>query len=251
MQRAIFIYLCFFGTLIGAIERETTTTINTSSNLLEETNVKLSLLDQWELTEQEWNRYEELMQGIRGRLSQSNISPIEVLGIHARSETERSHYARLWARMMREDAIRVLQFQRAYDIEATALNEDEPLIDVSLLPEPTDDKESILTDSDRVLVFLSLDCTLCDIVFDEVYNLIPKLNGIDLYFVDSNEKDEKRIQDWAKSRAIDIKHVQSGQVTINFDNGLLESIDADAKSLPSLKLLNDDETKSLRLDQLP
>lgn len=251
MRRAFCIFVCLFSLAIGAVERETTTTINTSSILLEESNIKFSLLDQWELTEQEWNRYEELMQGIRGRLSHSNISPIEVLGIHARSETERTHYARLWARMMREDAIRVLQFQRAYDIEAMALNEDEPLIDVSLLPELTDDKESILTDSDRVLVFLSLDCTLCDIVFDEVYNRISKMNGIDLYFVGSNEKDEKRIQDWARSRTIDSVHVQSGRVTINYDNGLLESIDADVESLPSLKRRNDDEIKSLRLDQLP
>ncbi|MCY3541920.1 MAG: TIGR03759 family integrating conjugative element protein [Gammaproteobacteria bacterium] len=251
MQRAFFIYVCLFSMTIEAIERETTTTINTSSILLEETDVKLSLLDQWELTEQEWSRYEELMQGIRGRLSQSNISPIEVLGIHARSETERAHYARIWASMLREDAIRVLQFQRAYDIEAKALNQDEPLIDVSLLPERTKGKETILTDSDRVLVFLSLDCILCDIVFDEVYDHISKLKGIDLYFVDTDKKDGERIQDWAKSRAIDIQHVQSGRVTINFDNGLLESIDSKVESLPSLKLQRDDEIEPLRLDQLP
>lgn len=251
MQRALFIYLCLFCMTISAVERETTTTINTSSNLLEETNVKLSLLDQWELTELEWNRYEELMQGIRGRLSHSNISPIEVLGIHARSETERTHYARIWARMMREDAIRVLQFQRAYDNEAIALNQDEPLIDVSLLPEASSDKETILGDSDRVLVFLSLDCALCDIVFDEVYNRIIDLNGIDLYFVDTDTKDSTRIQDWAQSRAIDVRHVQSGQITINYDNGLLESVDSDAESVPRLKLRRDDEIKPIRLDQLP
>ena len=251
MQRALFICLCLFGMMIGAVERETTTTINTSSNLLEETNVKLSVLDQWELTEQEWSRYEELMQGIRGRLSHSNISPIEVLGIHARSETERTHYARIWARMMREDAIRVLQFQRAYDIETIALNQDEPLIDVSLLPEASSDKETILVDSDRVLVFLSLDCALCDIVFDEVYNRIIDLNGIDLYFVDTDTKDSARIQEWAKSRAIDIQYVQSGQITINYDNGLLESVDSDAESVPRLKMRRDDEIKPLRLDQLP
>lgn len=251
MQRAFVFSICLFGLGIVAVERESTSTVDTSSKLLEVSSTNFSLLDQWQLSEQEWSRYEELMQGIRGRLSQSNISPIEVLGIHARSETERTHYARIWARMMREDAVRVLQFQRAYDIEARALNQNEPLIDVSLLPEPTGDKESILTDSDRVLVFLSLDCILCDIVFDEVYNRISKLNGIDLYFVDTDMKDSERIQEWAKSRAIDIQHVQSGRVTINYDNGLLKSIDPDTESLPSLRLKNDDEIKPLRFDQLP
>ncbi|MYC26017.1 MAG: TIGR03759 family integrating conjugative element protein [Gammaproteobacteria bacterium] len=251
MQRALVFSICMFGLGIVAVERESTSTVDTSSKLLEVSSTNLSLLDQWQLSEQEWSRYEELMEGIRGRLSQSNISPIEVLGIHARSETERTHYARIWARMMREDAIRVLQFQRAYDIEARALNQDEPLIDVSLLPEPTKGKETILSDSDRVLVFLRLDCILCDIVFDEVYNQVTKLKGIDLYFVDTDKKDSERIQDWAKSRAIDIQHVQSGQVTLNFDNGLLESIDSKVESLPSLKLHRNDEIEPLRLDQLP
>ena len=153
MQRAFVLFLCLFALSIFAVERESTITANTSSNLLEVFDIKLSLLDQWELSEQEWSRYEELMHGIRGRLSQPNISPIEVLGIHARSETERTHYARIWARMMREDAIRVLQFQRAYDIEAQALNQDEPLIDVSLLPEATDNREHILTESDTSISF--------------------------------------------------------------------------------------------------
>ncbi|MYD46433.1 MAG: TIGR03759 family integrating conjugative element protein [Gammaproteobacteria bacterium] len=251
MQKAFIFSVCLLCLNTVAVERESTTTIDISSQLLEVSNTNVSLLDQWQLSEQEWSRYEELMQGIRGRLSQSNISPIEVLGIHARSETERTHYARIWARMMREDAIRVLQFQRAYDIETRALNQDEPLIDISLLPEPTKGKETILTESDRVLVFLSFDCILCDIVFDEVYSRISKFNGIDLYFVDTDTKDSERIQDWAKSRAIDIQHVQSGQVTINYDNGLLESIDPDVQSVPTLKLRHDDEIKPLRLDQLP
>ena len=251
MRHAFITYACLFGLTIVAVERESITTTDTSSKLLEISGTNKLLLDQWQLSAEEWNRYEELMQGIRGRLSHSNISPVEVLGIHARSETERTHYARTWARMMREDAIRVLQFQRAYDIEAAALNEDEPLIDVSLLPEPSKEKETVLTDSDRLLLFLSLDCTLCDIVFDEAYTRISKLHGIDLYFVDSDANDRDQIQDWAKSRRIDAQHVLSGRVTINHDDGLLASIDPDADSIPLLKRRRDDELKPLTLDQLP
>ena len=234
-----------------AVERESTSPVNTSSKLLEVSNIKLSILDHWQLSEQEWNRYEELMKGIRGRLSHPNISPIEVLGIHARSDSERDHYARTWARMMNEDAIRVLEFQRAYDTASQELNEDDPLIDVSLLPEAINPKESVLNKSERVLLFLSLDCPLSEIVFDQVHQRIAKLDGIDVYFVDTEASDREEIREWAKARTINTLHVQSGKITINHDDGLLESIDPDTHSVPTLKRRKQDDIKPLRLDQLP
>ena len=236
---------------IFAVEKESTISVNTSSKLLDVLDINMSLLDQWELSEQEWIRYERLMQGVRGRLSHPNISPIEVLGIHARSESERTHYARIWAQLMREDAIRVLEFQRAYDAAAQALSEGESLIDVSLLPKTTNNQDTVLDESERVLVFLSLDCPLCDVVFDQVHQRISKLNGIDIYFVDTEASDSEKIREWAKTRTIDTHHVQSGKITINYDDGFLESIDPDTQSLPSLKRRLDDEIKPLRLYQLP
>ena len=41
--------------------------------------------DQWGLTETEYQRYRDLMTGPRGSLSDPTITPIEVLGIEARS----------------------------------------------------------------------------------------------------------------------------------------------------------------------
>ena len=55
----------------------------------------------WGLSETEWRRYRSLMDGIRGSISPPTISPIEVLGIHARDAAERLRYAEAWARMMR------------------------------------------------------------------------------------------------------------------------------------------------------
>lgn len=240
--------LCFH---IVAVERESTSPVNTSSKLLDISNIDISILDYWQLSEQEWNRYEELMQGIRGRLSHPNISPIEVLGIHARSDTERIHYARIWARMMREDAVRVLEFQRAYDTAAQELNDDEPLIDVKLLPEPPSHQDLVLDKSERVLLFLSLDCPLSDIVFDQVHQRISNLGGIDVYFIDTEATDSEKIRKWAKVRVIDSFHVQSGKITINHDDGFLHSIDPDTNSIPNLKRRKRDDIKPLRLNQLP
>lgn len=66
----------------------------------------------WGLTVDEIARYQALMRGYRGAVSVSNISPVEVLGIHARDDAERRRYAELLARIMVEDAQRVLAFER-------------------------------------------------------------------------------------------------------------------------------------------
>ena len=84
----------------------------------------------WDLSEEEWHRYKQLMQGIRGSISPATISPIEVLGIHARDEAERQQYAEAWAQAMREDVRRILVFQRAYNAAAKRLYPNDPVIEI-------------------------------------------------------------------------------------------------------------------------
>ncbi|MCP4735247.1 MAG: TIGR03759 family integrating conjugative element protein, partial [Bosea sp.] len=111
----------------------------------------------WGLSETEWRRYQSLMQGIRGSVSPATISPLEVLGIHARDEAERRRYAELWAEAMWEDAERILAFQRAYVEAGRRLYPDVPLIDSSRLPEK-DKQTTSLGPQDRVLFFTRPDC---------------------------------------------------------------------------------------------
>ena len=106
----------------------------------------------WDVSVTEWRRYRQLMAGIRGSISPANLSPIEVLGIHARDAAERRRYAEQWAVMMREDAERILAFQHAYDQANHRLYPDEPLIDRTRLPERVEDEEALRA-TDRVLLF--------------------------------------------------------------------------------------------------
>ncbi|MEW8057076.1 MAG: TIGR03759 family integrating conjugative element protein, partial [Candidatus Thiodiazotropha sp.] len=62
-----------------------------ATNVLSATDLAHARL--WGLSETEWRRYKQLMQGIRGSISPATISPIEVLGIHARDDAERQRYA--------------------------------------------------------------------------------------------------------------------------------------------------------------
>lgn len=66
----------------------------------------------WGLSVDEILRYQALMRGYRGSVSDPRISPIEVLGIHARDDAERRRYAELLVKIMVQDADRILAFER-------------------------------------------------------------------------------------------------------------------------------------------
>jgi len=187
---------------------------------------------QWGLSKEEWLRYKTLMQGIRGRLS-PNISPIEALGIHAQSETERQRYAELWAKALREDTERVLAFQHAYDDAWKRLYGNEPLIDLSQLPRKR--QAALLEPDDRVLLFAASSCAACGPVLDALLEKIkrtPKL-GLDIYLVDSGHDDGK-VRAWAKDHAIPPEWVRNRTVTLNHDNGALARLSGFTGTVPYL-----------------
>lgn len=68
----------------------------------------------WNLTTEEWQRFEHLMNGLLGVYS-PDIDPLTALGIEARSDEERLRYAH---QQVQTEALRVeklLAYQRAYD----------------------------------------------------------------------------------------------------------------------------------------
>ena len=70
--------------------------------------VEKTRAEAWDLSDIEWQRYRALMEGIRGSISPATLSPIEVLGIHARDEGERRRYAERWARLRAAQGDRLL-----------------------------------------------------------------------------------------------------------------------------------------------
>ncbi len=177
----------------------------------------------WDLTALEWHRYKQLMQGIRGSVSPSTISPIEVLGIHAQGETERQRYAELWAQAMREDVNRTLAFQRAYDAAGKRLYPNEPLIDVNRLPAKSE-KTSVFQATDRLLLFVRPECPVCDLLIDRLLKRIDDVNGIDIYLSELPPGDDEAVRVWASSHQIDLEWVRSRRITLNHDGGSLEKL---------------------------
>jgi len=187
----------------------------------------------WGLSAEEWQRYRTLMEGIRGSISPGTISPIEVLGIHARDEAERRKFAEQWAVMMREDAERILAFQRAYDEAGRLLYPHETLIDVALLPLQTDSDDT-LRRTDRVLLFARPDCAACDALLSRVLARLDRLDGVDVFLTGIAEGNEGAIRAWAMARGIRPEWVTTRRVTLNFEGGALARVAPGRDELPVL-----------------
>lgn len=102
------------------------------SNRLDATDLLVAQL--WGLSTDEMTRAKALMQGPRAAFSVSNLSPVEALGIHARSEAERRKYAEMFARALHDDVKRTLAFQGAFQEAMTRLYGNEPVVDFSRVP---------------------------------------------------------------------------------------------------------------------
>jgi len=203
----------------------------------------------WNLTGSEWQRYRQLMQGIRGSISPETISPIEVLCIHARDAAERQRYAERWAQKMHEDAERILAFQHAYDEAIRRLYPNEPLIDISRLPEPSE-KTGSLEPGDRVLFFTRAECPVCDALFGRLIQKINAIAGIDIYLSGVHGEDDEAVRDWAKNHAIRPEWVRSRRVTLNHDAGALSKVTHGEGHAPYLMRRRGEAVSQLRAADL-
>ena len=173
------------------------------------------------------------MQGIRGSVSPETISPIEVLGIHARDDAERRRYAELWAQAMWEDAERILAFQRAYVEAGRRLYPGVPLIDPSRLPR-NDEQAASLQPEDRVLFFTRPDCAPCDALLARLLARIERIAGVDIYLAGIHPGDDQAVRDWAAKHGIDPDWVRARKVTLNFEAGALAELTDGQGEVPTL-----------------
>jgi len=187
----------------------------------------------WSLSESEWRRYQGLLLGIRGSVSPAHLSPIEVLGIHARDSAERRRYAERWARAMRDDAERILAFQHAYDAAAERLFSGQTLIDVGKL-RTLPQKTSELQSDDRILFFTGVMCPACDAVLVKLISRLDTVAGIDIYIIDVLRNDDDVIRGWAKEHGIERHWVGTRRVTLNHNAGALEKMSDGPVETPAL-----------------
>ena len=200
--------------------------------------------DQWGLDETEWQRYQALMAGIRGSLSQPTISPIEVLGIHARDDAERKKYARQFAEAMRQDTGRVLAFQREYRQAWAELNPSGLIVDPSKLPASTGKNTAGFQTGDRLLLFVKTrDCPACDNLLATA--LAGQRAGAQLDIFVAGAASDDGIRSWARQHAIDPEDVRRKRTTLNHDGGQLAQVAGAGATPPALALIRNNQLSLL------
>lgn len=174
------------------------------------------LAREWGLTSKEFERYQELMQGPRGIWS-PGLDPLTALGIEARSDEERRHFAELQVQAERKRVENELAYQRAYDEAYRRLFPGEKAIELSSAPvqSPANPSGPPLQGNGRLAVFVKENCQAC---IDQVKQLQTAQTPFDLYFVGS-QNDDERIRRWAILAGIEPSNVRSRLITLNHDKG--------------------------------
>ncbi|WP_175687269.1 TIGR03759 family integrating conjugative element protein [Burkholderia multivorans] len=164
----------------------------------------------WGLRFEEWARYRQLMQGPLGIYS-PNLDPLTALGIEARSDEERNHYAELQVQAEARRVDKTLAYQRAYDAAWQRLFPGQPRVSLPGTQAPGVGN----TGSGRTAVFVKADCTPCE---QRVRQLQASGTPFDLYMVGSRG-DDTRIRQWATQAGIDPARVRAHTITLNHDGG--------------------------------
>lgn len=165
---------------------------------------------EWGLRLDEWARYRQLMQGPIGIYS-PDLDPLTALGIEARSDEERNHFAELQVQAESRRVGKTLAYQRAYDAAWKRLHPGQQRVNLPGARTPDAGNKG----SGRLAVFVKADCPPCE---QRVRELQAAGTAFDLYMVGSRQ-DDARIRQWAAKAGIDPARVRARTITINHDAG--------------------------------
>jgi integrating conjugative element protein (TIGR03759 family) len=204
---------------------------------------------------EEWQRYQTLMRGPRGLWSPS-MDPLWVLGMHARTDTERRRYAEMAVKQERARVEGEIAFSREYSETWTRLYGDEGLIDTEYFDklQAQNKKKDALRKTggtgknaaaktsaspasygERVLLFVNLrDCPACESTAKSALaRQKPASAPLDIYFADTDPStDSDAIQAWARRHGVTLDAVRTRRVTLNHVGLLLAQFNKSSERLP-------------------
>lgn len=213
---------------LHAQESSTKISLETNSNLRPDTALpidKTVLAQQWGLRQEEFDRFQALMQGPLGTYS-PNLDPLSALGIEARTDVERQRYALLQVDAEARRVEKLLAYQRAYD---QAWKDRYPAM--ALVNQPPLNSPVMTKTAERKSVFVQYDCPKCEQL---VKQLQASGAAFDLYLV-ADEHSDKRLRQWVQKVGIKPARIREGSISINHDNGRWLSISAEG-ALPAVML---------------
>ncbi len=184
---------------------------------------------QWGLTEQEWSQYQALMAGQRGIWS-PGLDPLTALGVEARTDDERRHYAELAARLEFERVERELAYERERMAAFKRLYPDVRAVEYSPQARGTDLLKS--PGDKRLILFADKRCEDCAA---RVARLVEHASAdvtLDIYVVGLEGNDEV-LRQWATAHQLPLPALQTGRITLNHEAGAMRRLQLEA-ALPQV-----------------
>ena len=170
----------------------------------------------WQLTVDEWSRYQELMEKSPWATWQHNASPLAILSHYADSLAEKRRYARIEAELDQWRQHVSVQFQTLYDQERAVVSARYNASIGGRLPildniQPNDQLQMYVKGG------------TCDARCRAVVGRVLERNArVDIYV--TKAPTEQDIFRWAESAAIPVDRVQVRQITLNHGAGLVNAV---------------------------
>lgn len=191
----------------------------------------------WQLTEQEEKRYIQLMQSRSGIYYKGlRLSPVDILGLNARDDDERAHFADLSAKQEAQKVAQNIAWNNAFYKSYNQLFKSVPVVgDFNLSPySPYSHKPIELKPGQQLYLFLKTD----DAVKTTLLHLIDAINQahdtkLNLFFIGMSKE---AIQLWANRNQIPITLVIDQKITLNNGTQYFDSLQIDNKHTPLLLL---------------
>lgn len=174
---------------------------------------------------EEYKEYYNALNNTLAGFRYQHMEPAEVLGIEAKTEAQREHFAKIAAKSQHERVERELAFQIAFTKALTELYPDELPFELSSNQKRfygEFPKEIKLVD--RFIFVANIKEPGSAMLFNKLNaRLIDNKNTpIDIYFVGSTKDSD--IQKWATKQNISIKDVKTKRITLNHHKNELKKL---------------------------
>jgi len=180
----------------------------------------------WELDEQEWSRYLELMRGPRGFWS-PQLDPVSVLGVHAASDAERQVLAERFVLMQDRRVQGELAFQRTVNEVLERFYGELPVVDTP--PEktaaPAPPVEASAAVDEELLLLAPVSCRQeCRELLRRAQSAVRQ-QGRPLHIYLAEAVDDDAIRHWALGMGVDRRAVFERRITLNHQDEVLRRPD--------------------------
>ena len=170
----------------------------------------------WQLTTEEWSRYETLKKNSPWAIWDNHSSPLAILSHYSESIEEKRRYARIEAELDTWRQYRIVEFQALYDKERSIVQERYVEWIQKQLPTLTTIKPY-----EKLRLFVQAGD--CDIHCRSLVTRVLKTQAkVDIYV--ANAKTDEQIFTWAESAGIPVERVKTQEITLNHDNGVFELV---------------------------